>query len=54
MQKKKTIKPKELSEAEKEICFVPRWAVGAVNALHEALEDYLITLLEDANFLTIL
>ena len=53
MQKKKTINPEELSEAEKERCFFPWWAVGAVNALHEALEDYLITLLEDANLLAI-
>ena len=45
------INPEELSEAENERCFVPRWTVGAVDALHEALEDYLITLLEDANLL---
>ena len=42
-----------MSEAEKERCFVHRWTVGAVNALHEALEDYLVTLLEDANLLAI-
>ena len=53
MQKKKTINPEELTEAEKERCFVPRWAVGAVDALHEASEDYLVTLLEDANLLAI-
>ena len=53
MHKKKTINPEELTEAEKERCFVPRWAVGAVNALQEALEDYLVTLLEDANLLDI-
>ena len=53
MQKKKTINPEELTEVEKERCFVPQWAVGAVNALHEASEDYLITLLEDANLLAI-
>ena len=47
------INPEELSEAEKERCFVPRWTVGAVDALHEASEDYLITLLEDANLLAI-
>ena len=51
--KKKTINPEELTEAEKERCFVPRWSVGAVDALHEASEDYLITLLEDANLLAI-
>ena len=53
MQKKKTINPEELSEAEKERCFVPRWTVEAVDALHKALEEYLITLLEDANLLVI-
>ena len=50
---KKMINPEELTEAEKERCFVPRWTVGAVDALHEASEDYLITLLEDANLLAI-
>ena len=47
------INPEELGRAEKETCFVPRWTVGAVDALHEASEDYLITLLEDANLLVI-
>ena len=31
----------------------PRWAEGAIDALHEASEDYLVTLLEDANLLAI-
>ena len=53
MKKRATINPEELSNAEKERCFVPRWRVGAVDALHEASEDYLITLLEDANLLAI-
>ena len=53
MQKKKTINAEELTEAEKERCFVHQWAVGAVDALHKASEDYLITLLEDANLLAI-
>ena len=53
MHKKKTINPEELTEAEKERCFVPQWTVGAVDALHEASEDYLVTLLEDANLLAI-
>ena len=53
MHKKKMINPEELTEAEKERCFVPRWIVGAVDALHEASEDYLVTLLEDANLLAI-
>ena len=53
MKKMVTINPEELSNAEKERCFVPRSTVGAVDALHEASEDYLITLLEDANLLAI-
>ena len=53
MHKKKMINPEELSEAEKERCFVPWWTVGAVDALHKASEDYLVTLLEDANLLAI-
>ena len=53
MHKKKIINPEELSEAEKERCFVSRWTVGAVDVLHKALEDYLVTLLEDANLLVI-
>ena len=52
--KEKTIiNPEELSDKQKETCYVPRWTTGAVDALHEASEDYLITLLEDANLLTI-
>ena len=53
LHKKKEVNPEALSEAEKDRCFVPRWTVGAVDALHEASEDYLITLLEDANLLAI-
>ena len=53
MHKKKTINPEELTETEKERCFVPWRAVGAVDALHEASEDYLVTHLEDANLLAI-
>ena len=53
MKKMATINPEELSRAKKDTCFVPWWAVGAVDALHEASEDYLITLLEDANLLAI-
>ena len=49
----KTINPEELSDKGKEECFVPRWTLGAVDALHEGAEDYLITLLEDANLLAI-
>ena len=53
MHKKKTINPEELTEAEKERCFVPKWTLGAADALHEALKDYLITLLEETNLLAI-
>ena len=53
MKKMATINPEELSRAKKDTCFVPQWTVGAVDALHEASEDYLITLLEDANLLAI-
>ena len=53
MKKMATINPEELSNAEKERCFVPQWTVGAVDALHEASEDYLVTLLEDAKLLAI-
>ena len=47
------INSEELSEKRKQECFVPRWTVGAIDALHEGAEDYLITLLEDANLLAI-
>ena len=48
--KEKTIiNPEQLSDKQKEMCYVPQWTPGAVDALHEASEDYLITLLEDAN-----
>ena len=53
LHKKTTINPEELSRAEKDTCFVLWWAEGAVDALHEACEDYLVTLLEDANLLAI-
>ena len=53
MKKMATINPEELSRADKETCFFPWWTVGAVDALHEALKDYLVTLLEDANLLVI-
>ena len=53
MKKMAIINPDEFSRAEKETCFVPRWTVGAVDALHEASEDYLVSLLEDANLLVI-
>ena len=52
-QNKQIINCEELSDKAKQECFVPRWTVGAVDALHEGAEDYLITLLEDANLLAI-
>ena len=50
---KATINPEELSDRQKETCYVPRWSKGALDALHEGAEDYLVTLLEDANLLAI-
>ena len=50
---KTIINPEDLSDKAKETCYVPRWTAGAIDALHEASEDYLVTLLEDANFLAI-
>ena len=51
--KKQIINPEELSDKAKQEYFVPQWTVGAIDALHEGAEDYLITLLEDANLLAI-
>ena len=50
---KQIINPEQLSDKAKEECFVPHWTVGAIDALHEGVEDYLITLMEDANLLAI-
>ena len=33
--------------------FCPRWAKGAIDALHEAVESYLVGMMEDANLLKI-
>ena len=41
-QKKQIINPEELSDKAKQECFVPRWTVDAIDALHEGAEDYLI------------
>ena len=49
----KEIDPQELTYKQKEECFCPWWAIGAVDALHEAVESYLVNLLEDANLLAI-
>ena len=49
----KEIDPTKLSKAEGEQAFCPRWATGAVDALHEAAENYLVGMMEDANLLAI-
>ena len=49
----KEIDPQELTNKQKDECFCPRWAQGAVEALHEAAESYLVNLLKDANLLAI-
>ena len=47
------INPEQLTKAEGEKAFCPRWAKGAVDALHEASESYLVGMMEDANLLAI-
>ena len=47
------INPTQLTRAEGEKAFCPRWAKGAIDALHEAAESYLVGMMEDANLLTI-
>ena len=47
------IDPTKLSKAEGEKAFCPCWAQGAMDALHEAAESYLVGMMEDANLLTI-
>ena len=47
------IDPKLLTKAEGEKAFCSRWAQGAMDALHEASESYLVGMMEDANLLTI-
>ena len=47
------IDPTQLTRAEGEKAFCPCWAKGAVDALHEAAESYLVGMMEDANLLTI-
>ena len=49
----KEIDATKLSKAEGEKAFCPHWAKGAVDALHEAAENYLVGMMEDANLLTI-
>ena len=47
------IDPTQLTRAEGEKAFCPRWTQGAVDALHEASESYLVGMMEDANLLAI-
>ena len=49
----KEIDPTKLSRVEGETAYCPRWCRGAIEALHEAAEAYLIRLMEDANLLAI-
>ena len=51
--KEKEIDPQKLSKAEGEKAFCPHWAKGAVEALHEVAENYLIGMMENANLLAI-
>ena len=43
----------QLTRVEGEKAFCPHWAKGAVVALHEASENYLVGMMEDANLLAI-
>ena len=47
------IDPTQLTRAEGEKAFCPRWAKGAIDALHKAAESYLVGMMKDANLLTI-
>ena len=47
------IDPTQLTRVEGEKAFCPRWAKGAMDALHKAAESYLVGMMEDANLLTI-
>ena len=47
------INPELLKKAEGEKAFCPHWAQGAMDALHEASESYLVGMMEDANLLAI-
>ena len=47
------IDPTKLTREEGEKAFCPCWAKGAIDALHEASENYLVGKMEDANLLTI-
>ena len=47
------IDPTQLTRAEGEKAFCPRWTKGAMDALHEAAEVYLVGMMEHANLLAI-
>ena len=47
------IDPTQLTRAEGEKAFCPRWAKGAIDALHKAVQSYLVGMMEDANLLAI-
>ena len=47
------IDPTQLTRAEGEKAFCPHWAKGAIDALHEVAEIYLVGMMEDANLLAI-
>ena len=47
------INPELLTKAEGEKAFCPCWTQGAMDALHEASESYLVGMMEDANLLAI-
>ena len=49
----KEIDPTQLTKAEGETAFYPCWAKGAMDALLEASESYLVGMMEDANLLAI-
>ena len=53
MKNEKIIDPTKISKAEGETCFCPRWTQGAIAAIHEASEAYLVGIMEDANLLAI-
>ena len=47
------IDPTQLTRAEEEKAFCPCWTQGAMDALHEASETYLVGMMKDANLLAI-
>ena len=47
------IDPTKLKKVEGEKAYCPHWAKGAMDALHEAAESYLVGMMEDDNLLRI-